>query len=78
VFVTELPEKPPRRLPWTLIAVVVGLAALGAIWLVRIVIGMLWTLVEVGVLVLAAYLIYVLLRARHRRAAARPQPREHT
>ena len=75
---TELPEKPPRRLPWILIAVVVALAVLGAIWVIRIVLGMLWTLVEVAVLVASAYLIFVLLRARHRRAAARARPREHS
>ena len=63
---TDRAERAPRRLPWWIIGAVVVLAALGAIWLVKIILGAIWLLLQVAVLALIVLVVFAVLRARSR------------
>ena len=60
-------DRPPRRLPWWLIGGVVLLAVLGAVWLVKLILGLVWLLVQIAVIAAVVLVVFGVLRARSRR-----------
>ena len=56
-------ERPGSPIP---LLILVGLAILGALWIVRVVAGLVWTVVQLGVLVLFVVLLVKVFGARRK------------